>query len=388
MIKHVVKILWSNKRLFSGIIIEQAFVFIILLFCLVSILVVFELYNSPGILDTKNVVVVGCMEDVSKGKRNLNNIQVIDEVISILKDSPNVIAVTESPLLTPYMRIDDVSRDTINIDGQKINVYVKFSDKDGYKVFRPNMEEGTWLINNDSININEQIIISRNVANAARWTNAVGKKIMLAGINYTVVGVISGIKQYVFGETVPAVIISYAPFRSYMPNYREFSLKVKDKTVLMSDYYQAFQRVVSNDKLVPIVYDLDACKDFWMSDVRSIIGLQIVPTLFLFVFVFLGTVGVFFLTFKRRIKEFALKRAVGATIRQLHCLAILEGLIISLIASIPGIILACFVYNLRPVHFEAIVITLFILLCSSIIGSWYPAYSLLNIRPAEILKYE
>jgi ABC-type antimicrobial peptide transport system permease subunit len=389
MIKQIFKILWNQKRQFWGITIEQIVVFIVLMLCVTSLLLIIKQYKKPGILDTENVMVIGYMTANIQDQYMLEDeYRKMDELINNLKKSSNVIAMSESPFLTPYMRNDDKCKDSIFIDDIKINIYIKFSDSKGIDVFKPHMEEGDWLMKKDMLPIEKQIVISRQLADAAKWNQSIGKKITIAGKEYTVVGVISGIKQTIFSNPAPAVIISFDPFRRYMMNYREIAVRIKSKKEFSSLYYKESRRLFQKNVVLPIIYNLDDCKDLWIKDVTSMIAMQVIPTIFLFIFVFMGTFGIFLLNYRKRIKEFALRIALGSTRRKLLYTVIFEGIIISSITMIPGLILSYFIYDFTIIHIIAIITASVIMIFFSIISAWYPAWKVSRVNPAEALQYE
>ena len=130
-----------------------------------------------------------------------------------------------------------------------------------------------------------------------------------------------------------------------------------------------------------------ARKDGLIEEITDII-LQAIPTLFLLIFAFIGTFGVFWLNSKKRIKEFALRIAVGSTPKSLIGLVIMESIIISTIAMIPGLVLAMSIYEFTMVHYIAIGITIIFMFVFSIVSAWYPAYIVSKINPARAFNHE
>ena len=59
MLAYNYKIIWNSRKRFSGIIIEQALVFIVLMLCMVTIISTIQKYRTPGLLNTKNVMLFG-----------------------------------------------------------------------------------------------------------------------------------------------------------------------------------------------------------------------------------------------------------------------------------------------------------------------------------------
>ena len=69
-------------------------------------------------------------------------------------------------------------------------------------------------------------------------------------------------------------------------------------------------------------------------------------------------------------------------------MVISESVSITLLASVPGLLLSLFIYALTPVHLAAIGITLGIMLLFSVFSAWYPAYKVSGMDPAAALHYE
>ena len=69
-------------------------------------------------------------------------------------------------------------------------------------------------------------------------------------------------------------------------------------------------------------------------------------------------------------------------------MVISESVSITLLASVPGLLLSLFIYDLTPVHLSAIGITLGIMLLFSVFSAWYPAYKAPGMDPAAALHYE
>lgn len=62
MMKHIFTMLRHQNRKYFVVAVEMALVFIILLWSMTSLFDTVKKYNSPGMLDTDNVVVLGCVE--------------------------------------------------------------------------------------------------------------------------------------------------------------------------------------------------------------------------------------------------------------------------------------------------------------------------------------
>ena len=57
MIAHILKLIWNQRKHYTGIFIEQVLVFIILTICILSFSEKVRLYLSPGNLNTENTII-------------------------------------------------------------------------------------------------------------------------------------------------------------------------------------------------------------------------------------------------------------------------------------------------------------------------------------------
>lgn len=56
MIRHIFTLMLNQKRMYGGMLLEQVFVFIVLLFCFTTVGKNMSQYYSPGMLDTDNTL--------------------------------------------------------------------------------------------------------------------------------------------------------------------------------------------------------------------------------------------------------------------------------------------------------------------------------------------
>ncbi|WP_302983413.1 ABC transporter permease [uncultured Muribaculum sp.] len=125
----------------------------------------------------------------------------------------------------------------------------------------------------------------------------------------------------------------------------------------------------------------------------------IITALFLLVNIFLGLLGIFWFRTQQRTSEIAIRKATGATNRQILIRIISEGLTLLSIATIPAIML-----DLALAHFElikpefefiswertlvCISLTYLIMAVIIVAGTIFPAVKAMRINPAIALKEE
>ena len=122
-----------------------------------------------------------------------------------------------------------------------------------------------------------------------------------------------------------------------------------------------------------------------LSDIVNM-GAMIIPVLFLLVFTFIGTFGLFWLYSSKRRKEFALRIVVGATPRELYRFVVSESLLLSVLALLPGMVLFCFVYPFDPVHLSALGCACLVMILFSVFSAWWPAYKVARMNPVEVMR--
>ena len=386
--------LWKRHRSYSGIFIEQLLVAVVLMLAIVSVSETVKKYNTPGMLNVDNTFSIGymCSDDVPREERAEIK-QKMDVVIENLRKLPFVETVATSYNLAPYLRNDHFyaqqSSDSVFIDDNRFSTVIKFSDEYGAIVLKPEMEEGAWLENRILPDGSLPLVITRQFADKAGWTTCVGKKITHRGQVHTVVGVAAGLKQEPFFPSPVAMVVPQF-HASGLGMVSEHMARIKPdmKQEFVDAYFREFQRLIADEKVEPLLSDMQTNRGIWISGSVVGIALQGIPTVFLFIFAFIGTFGLSWMASQKRMKEFALRIAIGSTPKQLMTIVIGESLLITCIAVIPALLLSVFIYEYTLVHIIAVGITVLAMLLFSLVSAWYPAWKVSRVNPAEALQYE
>ena len=389
MLEHLFKLIWNDRKRFLGVFIEQMLVFVILMFCIVSISITVEEYHKPGVLDTEDVVFFGYNIATYQSDTDLNEVsRNMDVLIENLRKRSNVKAITESLHLAQGFNVGNRRSDSITILKTKMKVQIKGTDKYAMSVYAPELIEGNWITDSKLSDGSRPIVITKDIADTLRWNKSVGKKLDLWNQDFTIVGVVSGLKNKVLHPSVPTVVVPIEMVRGN--RYREIAAKVDNVDGFSNDFFREWKKTITSKDVSPVLINLDITRKISMFGQIMGILLQTIPTLFLLVFAFIGTFGVFWLNSQKRIKEFALRIALGSTPRQLVKLVMVESAIISIISMLPGLLLSIFIYEneFTIVHIIAIGITVILMLLFSIFSAWYPAYTVSKINPAKAIKYE
>jgi ABC-type antimicrobial peptide transport system permease subunit len=283
--------------------------------------------------------------------------------------------------------------DSVTIDGKRFKAVIKISDEFGGSAFKADMEEGHWLENRPMEDGTVPSVITRQFADKAGWDVSVGKKIIGASRTYTVVGVVSGLKEQAFDPSPVACVIPSYLFGGIgmFGVYSESVARIKPGK--QSDFYDTFdkefKRSMSSYKgIEPMLYDIQGPKGIFMSEPVLNLIMQGLPTFFLFLFAFIGTFGLYWLYSRKRQQEFALRIALGSTPKQLTYFVLFESLLVTAFAILPALLLSVFIYEFTIVYVIAISISIAVMLLFSAVSAWYPAWKVSQVNPAEALQYE
>ena len=196
-------------------------------------------------------------------------------------------------------------------------------------------------------------------------------------------GVIKGFRHTVSRPSSAPVIM---PVSSRNTSYKEVAVKVNDLELFTNDFYVEWNRTMKNRGLALTFDYLDKLrKSDVISEITDIV-LQTIPTVFLIIFAFIGTFGIFWLNSKKRSKEFALRIVVGSTPSQLMWYVVKESVIITSISMLPGLLLTVFIYEFTIVHLLAIGISIMLMLVFAIFSAWYPAYKVSQVNPVDAMR--
>lgn len=387
--------LWKQRRGHFGIFIEQLLVTMVLMLAAVSVAEMVKKYKTPGMLNIDNTFMFGYMHSGDIQPEEQEKIQQsMDVIVGNLKKRPFVEAIVNSSNLAPYARNDHFYyqfSDSVYVDDKQFLSVIKVSDEFGATVLNPEMEEGSWLENHDLPDGSAPVVITRQFADKAGWTNGAGKKLTVKGRNYTVTGVVAGLKQEPFVPSPVAMVIpQYLSSQYNRGQFSESIARIKAGTdqEFIDAFYNEFQRLISDERVEPLLSDIQSLKGVWMSMSVMEVALQSIPTVFLFFFAFIGTFGLSWMVSRKRLKEFALRIALGSTKKQLMTIVIGESLLITCIAILPALLLSFFIYEYTMVHIVGVGVTVCIMLLFSFVSAWYPAWKVSRVNPAEALQYE
>lgn len=393
MIKHIFTLLWNQRRKYWGIFAEQALVFFVVVICLISFIGAWNRYHSAGMLDTSGTYSLGYMFHTEYTRDEIAPVQQqMAQIAENLRKKDYVVAVSHAVFFTPYMRPDEnYWGDSMQINSKKIWAQLKAVDQWGDEVYNIKPVYGRWFTNDERPNGNMPVILTSQLVEAVEMENPVGKTIPFQGGMMEVVGVIEGAKNNAFVDAKPNIIVPAWFLSNALPQYGEYAARIKPghEDDLYTDFYSEWHRLIGNPDNVELNIDnINRGRQEYMTDTVTEVAFLAIPTIFLLIFAFIGTMGLTLMNLRSRIPELAVRVAIGSTRRSLAWFVVLQNLVISVMAMIPGLIVAAFVWEWNATNLTAIGFSVGLILLFSLLSTWYPVRTLSKLNPATALKNE
>lgn len=393
MIKHILTMLYNQKKKFTAVIFEQVLVFMALSVSLTVALDTYRSYQSPGMLDVDNVVGFGYLINKNHDWQDSEkSAGVMDAVKDRLEQKPYVEKISEGLQLVPYMRpARDYWADSVSfVSGKKVYVHFKVADEATESVFKPDITRGRWFRDGERVNGLPPVVITEQLAAASEIEDPIGKIVYWRGQAYSITGIVSGVKEAALEEALPCIILPFSFMNGMAGVYEELAARIKPgyEDDFVNDFYLEWNRMWGADyKAEPCLYLLDELEKVNMEGAITKTVSVVIPALFLLLFTLIGTVGINLIDVEKRKRELALRVACGASKKSIMNMIIAQNAVITGISSIPGIIVILLSFPWEtslPVVGFTVVLTLML----SVLCALYPAFKIFSMKPAELLKEE
>lgn len=411
MIKHILKIVWTQRRSNLLIWMELMLVFVLLWMVSDQIFGTIKRYRVPKGFDIENTYYVDvkmipgreCVGNPSADSLSKAYEDTFYALLEKIKRNENVEYASAGIMSKPYNGGNSWS--PITVGKRKCDSYLRIVDNDFFKVFRIPINYGKDLSDGRYNNI----VLSKMLADSLFRSDAaaVGKHCELNGTNYTVVGVTDSYKYYDFARETPT---SYEPFAPTFTKYKLGSVDTPEicirlKASAPKDAIEKMRKELSN--LGDSPYYIQNISSFeslrqiyfsWTGEKKNMkMGGAII--IFFLVNVLLGIVGTFWFRTEQRRDEVGLRMAIGSSSASLLNLFMAEAIVLLFLAAIPGVLI-----TLQLRYFELHVfsgwshswvvfilagLTAFTVLAGMILlGTWFPARQASRVQPSEALHYE
>jgi putative ABC transport system permease protein len=231
---------------------------------------------------------------------------------------------------------------------------------------------------------------------------AIGKVIKLTGLPFTIIGTFKE-RVDTFGQSEivdDTMLIPYSVSRYFMevPHVKLLYFSMEDPSMVIPATAQ-IKRVLQSRHRAESVYDVSNLTAFLSMADRIATGLTWVLLLISMVTLVVSGIGIMNImlaTVTSRIREIGIRKAVGATNREIRFQFLAEAILISLIGGFAGIVIGLAIpYSVRflteyhvPISGWSAIIAIVVSSVVGVIFGTVPAARAAQLDPVESLRYE
>jgi putative ABC transport system permease protein len=232
--------------------------------------------------------------------------------------------------------------------------------------------------------------------------NAVGKVIKLTDLPFTIVGTFKE-RVETFGQSeivdnTMLIPFSVSRYFSEIPNIKMLYFSMEDPSMVIPATAQ-IKRVLDSRHRAESVYDVSNLTALLFMADRIATGLTWVLLLISMVTLIVSGIGIMNImlaTVTSRIREIGIRKAVGATNREIRFQFLSEAILISLIGGLAGIVIGLAIpYSVRfltqyriPISGLSAIIAIVVSSVVGVIFGTVPAARAAHLDPVESLRYE
>lgn len=421
MIKHIFKVIWNERRSNGWIFAELLIVVAILWVMMDSLLVDTYTYNSPMGYDIENVYKV-TVDKLSAGMPGYvpdsllatSSGEDMFRLMDNLMDNPQVESACMGSSCCPYnysQRWSSLIRSDADTT-EEAGVFRRYQVTEGYfDLFRMKGKDGQAILPVVKQTGGKIVVTTDLEASLFDDGNAMGKSIKF-GSNSTYIDPIAAVcmpiraNEYKKSEGSYFVVQSHSDMVKYVskshPLNIDFLVRMKPgfKADEMETFLQSItDRLTVNNIYLSCVTPLSGLRAAMLKEPQDTMKKKSALVGFMLVNVLFGIVGTFWLRTQRRRGEMGLRMALGSGHRQLQGSMRVEGLIL-LLLTIPFVLL--FIMNMLyfdmpdtyrlgytwwrfALTFAGAYGLMAAMIC---LGIWLPTRKVVQMAPAEALRYE
>jgi putative ABC transport system permease protein len=266
--------------------------------------------------------------------------------------------------------------------------------------------EGRALTDNDVENARDVCVLGASLAKTVfPFGSAVGERLKLNGLNYTVIGVLAAKGGSLGGEQDNFAVI---PITTALNRFGRWwhTLTILVQARHQASYEDCVEQVrgilrvarkvppgkeddfelFSNDSLIA---------QFNSFTIAVRLGVMVVSSIALLA-AGIGIMNIMLVSVTERTREIGIRRAIGAKKRNIMTQFIMEAVVLCEVGGVMGVVLGilggnatAYFFKVPPaIPFDWIVIGLVICSIVGIVFGTYPAYKAANLDPIESLRYE
>lgn len=423
MIRHLLKLIWKQRRLNAWIAAELFLVFLLLAYIMdyfITIGYASLMKNPYNIKDTYQVMLAVLPESSSKyihyDEANKQQ-QVVADYLTLvdrIRQHPLVEQVSLSNMSVPYTGnyySMPMGKDTSSVHYcQRLEVSPSY-----FEVFRIHSRDGESPSDLANVFTDKSMIISRRMAemhfpNQEAKGQAINTYSEGKQEQYRVAAVLGTVKRDDYSREEAAAYLPLTP--SAISGMNEQTLRSLDICIRVkpgmnsSEFKENFRREMQQQLSVGnfLLYQITSFDEFrttqyLVNGQTDAIRYRVSFMMFLLMNIFLGIVGTFWLRNEGRKSEIGLRMAVGSTRKQVLGMMIGEGWLLLTVVAVPAVILCVNLVKMEFIStnimgvtflrvFSGLLLTYVFMALVIMLGAWYPAYLSSRIAPAHTLRNE
>lgn len=418
MIRHIIRLIWNQRRQNAWLWVELLLVSVFLWFIVDYLYVLGVTYASPLGFDIDHTyrVVIHERSPASSGfipedQREHSNGQDFLTVLDRIRAYPSIEAVSVSDCGMPYAR--GARSMTFRVDTFSKSCGWTYVTPEFFEVFRLTDKNGSSTALAEAFRQENSVLLSRDVAEKIPGGPVVGKKAYFMNgdsLGNTICAVFEPIRRHQFSGPRPYY---YRPLRLkevadgfYDGSLSQLEVCVRVRPDADLDFPSRFRKEMTTQIGLRNLYLMDVQPMSYLRDayiqstgVRNEIKTRVSVAFFLLANIFLGIIGTFWFRTEYRKGEMGLRMALGSPRSQLSSIMISEGVLLLLFACIPAIAVCLNIAYMDMVDTYLLPftwgrflvcqgITFFLIVSMIVAGVWYPARQTSRLEPAEALRYE
>ena len=413
MIRHLLKIIWNERKTNGWITLEYILVFCVLWFCIDYLYYMGKSYLEPTGFNVENIYQIDMGKKITKETPDKEALAMT--FLNRVKQYPGVESVSFSKYAAPFAGWNYISSYYINTDTNMVSLRMRWISDGFFDVFKIN-KPAKGLQGWGTPGSKEVIITpDRNgyfgsYPEAAFPLNEV-KKLTSTDKDssvYTVIGTADKMKDGYFNSYFCNILL---PLVREEYDLREMQICLRVSPAADKDFEERFTKEM-REQLMLGPYFMSSLKSIdknaritnWPTD--DLNGIYAI-TAFLILNIFLGIIGTFWYRTQARRSEVGLRLALGSTRWGVKKLIFGETLLLLFIASIVGVNICINIGHTEllelldiPIanrmdagigneqEFINYALAFGLLAVISLIAVWYPARQAAKIPPAEALRDE
>lgn len=396
MIQHLLKLVWNRKRANALLVMEIFISFLVIFGVLAGVVTYASSWNRPLGFDWHDVLNVRMEFDIDAGDRAADDLR--DAVMRMVDEANALPEVTAAAVSNTPPYAFSTAEGTRTIDGRDVSFIMDDVTDEFADVMRLELVRGRFFTREDDGAQHQPIVVDTNTARAV-WGDAdpIGQKLEEEEGQFSeVVGVVKEYRKD--GETSSPMNMMFRRIardgsQSRLGSNLVVRLAPGTPAQFEEVLVQRLQAVAPNISFR--VRPMDQMRERALRMRVSPLVVGGIVALFLVSMVALGLTGVLWQSVTKRTREIGLRRAMGATGRNVHRQILGEVVLLAMIALVIGIIVVLQlpllgVFSiLTPAAFTiGLVAALASVLALTVVCGLYPSWLASRLTPADALRYE